>query len=483
VWQAPVLVGANGQLHRHRVALDVMLGRLRTREHGFDWPLQEQRGNGGLPLNRQLLFRAERAAARGQGDLDFCRIQIQDLRDLGVVVHRTLALRVDPHASVRLRHGQTGFRLEERDVDRLRVERRVDDVRRGRQRRVHVAAGKRRGRLEHIRWPRCESTLRMHEGRTRLERLEHIRHRLQHLVINTHLRRCLARVERRVGDDHREKVGDAARQFAFSYEHGLIRIVEAGPAVSWNIASREHSNDAGHGRGVLCMNLQHARARVLCENHRAVQHAGQPHVVDERDFSERLLESLIARDRSPDARAARAAVRKRRIASIAKLFTEIRMTSRLRARKRAAVPARLARSLNRVENAAVAGTAAQMAVQRFRDRVAVVRLPAIDQRRRADDDAGDTEAALHAAFEEECLAEHPPRFFGQAFDRNDVAAVHLLGLAKTREGRRSIDHHETAAARPFRRAAVFRRHDAAFLAQHLEELHPRLVGGDDRFPV
>src|SRR4029077_3150417 len=101
----------------------------------------------------------------------------------------------------------------------------------------------------------------------------------------------------------------------------------------------------------------------------------------------------------------------------AKLFTEIRMTSRLRARKRAAVPARLARSLNRVENAAVAGTAAQMAVERFRDRVAVVRLPAIDQRRRADDDAGDTEAALHAAFEEECFAEHPPRFFGQAFDR------------------------------------------------------------------
>src|SRR4029077_14040014 len=110
-------------------------------------------------------------------------------------------------------------------------------------------------------------------------------------------------------------------------------------------------------------------------------------------------------------------------------------------------------------------TAAQMAVERFRDRVAVVRLPAIDQRRRADDDAGDTEAALHAAFEEECFAEPPPRFFGQAFDRDDVAAVHLLGLAETREGRRSIDHHETAAARPFGRAAVFRRRNAALLAQ------------------
>ena len=35
----------------------------------------------------------------------------------------------------------------------------------------------------------------------------------------------------------------------------------------------------------------------------------------------------------------------------------------------------------------------------------------------------------------------------------------------------------------FRRAAVFRRHDAAFLAQDLEEMHPRLVRGDDRFPV
>ena len=56
-----------------------------------------------------------------------------------MVIHRPLALGVDFHAAS-LRHGETGFGLEERDVDRLRLERGLDHVRGRRERRVHVSA-------------------------------------------------------------------------------------------------------------------------------------------------------------------------------------------------------------------------------------------------------------------------------------------------------------------------------------------------------
>src|SRR5580765_3282488 len=104
------------------------------------------------------------------------------------------------------------------------------------------------------------------------------------------------------------------------------------------------------------------------------------------------------------------------------------MTARLR-RKLAAVPARFAGGLDRIENAAVAGAAAQVAVERFRHGRAIVGLSAIDQGGGADDDAGDAEAALHAALEEEGLAQHSTRFFRKPLDRRHLAAVHLLGLA------------------------------------------------------
>ena len=67
----------------------------------------------------------------------------------------------------------------------------------------------------------------MHERRARLQRLERIGERLENLVVDSHLRGGLARVELRVGDDHRQEVGDAAGELAFGDEHRLIGIVEA----------------------------------------------------------------------------------------------------------------------------------------------------------------------------------------------------------------------------------------------------------------
>src|SRR6266702_5366387 len=41
----------------------------------------------------------------------------------------------------------------------------------------------------------------------------------------------------------------------------------------------------------------------------------------------------------------------------------------------------------------------------------------------------------------------------------------------------AVDHHEATAAGAFGCAAVLRRQHPKLLAQHLEEIHPRLVGG------
>ena len=119
--QMPVGVGANRERDRHRVTFDVMLGRLRARQHRLDRPSECERGDRRLRLDRQLLLRAEGASAGVQHDFDVRGIQVQHFGDLLMVVQRTLALRIDLDAFT-LRHDKARFRLEERDVDRLSLE-------------------------------------------------------------------------------------------------------------------------------------------------------------------------------------------------------------------------------------------------------------------------------------------------------------------------------------------------------------------------
>ena len=159
------------------------------------------------------------------------------------------------------------------------------------------------------------------------------------------------------------------------------------------------------------------------------------------------------------------------------------MAPRLIARQASAVVAGVAGSLNRVEDPAVAGTAAQMPVEGFGDRVSIACLSVLDQRRGTDENSRNAEPALHAAFEHERFAQDTPRVIRKAFDGDHVVPVHLFRFPQARQRGMSVYQHEAAAARAFRRTPVFGGHDAAFLAQHLEEMHPRLVRGADGFPV
>jgi hypothetical protein len=124
-----------------------------------------------------------------------------------------------------------------------------------------------------------------------------------------------------------------------------------------------------------------------------------------------------------------------------------------------------------------------VAVERLGDRIAVASLAVFDQRRGADDDARDAEAALHAAFEHERVGDDPAGLVRNAVERHDLMPVHLLRLAQARERRASVDHHQTAAAGAFRGAAVLGRGDAAFLPQHLQQVHAGLIGGFGRVSV
>src|SRR5262245_56407077 len=143
----------------------------------------------------------------------------------------------------------------------------------------------------------------------------------------------------------------------------------------------------------------------------------------------------------------------------------------------AAVAHRLARRLNRVDDAPVTSAAADMSIQRLSDRLAVVALPLLDKMRGADNDARDAEATLNAAFENECFADDSPRSLRKAFHRPDVVSRHLLRLSQARERGLAINHHETAAARAFGRTPVLARGHAALFAQHLQQVHSGFVVG------
>src|SRR5215813_9019460 len=143
----------------------------------------------------------------------------------------------------------------------------------------------------------------------------------------------------------------------------------------------------------------------------------------------------------------------------------------------ATVAHRLAGGLNRVDDAPISGAAADVSVQRLPDRLAVVALPLLDEMRGADDDAGDTEPALNAAFEHECFADDSPGSLRKGVHRPDVVPRHLLRLPQAGERGFTVNHHEAAAARAFWRTPVLARRDAARFAQHLQQMHSGFVVG------
>ena len=167
--------------------------------------------------------------------------------------------------------------------------------------------------------------------------------------------------------------------------------------------------------------------------------------------------------------------RERRVAAQPELFTEEGMAPRFLG-EASIVLAGVAGSLNRVDDAAVSRAAAQVAIQRFGDRLTIVCPIVLDERCRTDEDSRNAESTLHAALEHERFAEHAPGLVWKPFERAHFVTVHLFGLPQARERRAPIDQHQAASADAFGRTSVLRGENAALLAQHFEEVHARLVG-------
>ncbi len=245
-----------------------------------------------LHLDGQFFFRAKRAAAGRQRDLDVFRGKIQRRGDLGLIERRALALRKHLHA-LSLRDRQASLWLEKCRFDGLRCEGLLDHVRGSRQCRIHIAARKRGGVQQ----------VRMHvqiAGRMYLRRIgqhcrERVGHRLVHFVINSDLVRGLSRVESRVGYHQRQNIADAARGLADGHEDRQVRNRETRAALSGNIGRCENPLHARHRLRRRRIDRQNLGARVRTQHRRGVQHARRVHVIHERLLAQRLLDPQISR--------------------------------------------------------------------------------------------------------------------------------------------------------------------------------------------
>lgn len=253
-------IGANGIGQGHGMALDVMLGGLLAGENRLDRALQQMRRQRSLRLDGELFLAAEGAAAGRQLDLDLLLRQVQHAGDLALVEDRALALAVHLDAAS-LRQRQTGFGLQEGNVDALSGEGLLDDVRGRGQRALHIAARERRG-LNQVRGL-VDTAGGMHLGRAGLHGFERVGERRQHLVIDLDAGGGLAGMEGGVGHDHGEEVTDAAGGFADGHEDGKIGNDESGAALCRGIGGGQDADDAGHGRGFGGVQGQDLGPRVL----------------------------------------------------------------------------------------------------------------------------------------------------------------------------------------------------------------------------
>ena len=139
--------------------------------------------------------------------------------------------------------------------------------------------------------------------------------------------------------------------------------------------------------------------------------------------------------------------------------------------------------LDRVEHLHIAGTAAEMPVQRLGDGLARHPPLAVGQMLDPQHQPRRAEAALHPGRSLEGIGVELALGFGNALQRRDLATGGLGDRQRAGQPRLAVQQHQAAAALALRRASVLQRLDLAGLAQDLQQ---RLVGlGRDAalFPV
>ena len=110
--------------------------------------------------------------------------------------------------------------------------------------------------------------------------------------------------------------------------------------------------------------------------------------------------------------------------------------------------------LDGVDDARVARTAAQMAVQRFPYLFPALSAIALQQSRGAYHNAGNAKTALDGALQQKGFTQYATQVVGHTLERDHLSACHVFRLPQTREHGLAIHQNGAASASAFRRAAV-----------------------------
>jgi hypothetical protein len=136
-----------------------------------------------------------------------------------------------------------------------------------------------------------------------------------------------------------------------------------------------------------------------------------------------------------------------------------------------------------IDNSRVSRAAAQVARKSLLDGFAIARATLLQHRRRTDDNPGNTEPALYAAFEHKCLTQHVPQLFGEALKRHHVPALCLFRFSQAGKNGAAIDKDRAATAGAFGGATILWRNNAALLTEEFQHVHAWLVGSLYRLSV
>ena len=192
------------------------------------------------------------------------------------------------------RHGERRLGFQEQMLDALRRPGAGDHMRRGGQRRVHVAARIARDRQD-VRMPG------IHLRRARLDRFGGVEHGRQHLVLYFDEMGGFARDAHALGGHRGNHVADAAHLFALGDEARPVGKDLADPAVARHVPRGRHRGDAGNREGLRGVDPNDPGARVRRQHDSAIQHVRNVDVGNERPRAQRQSIALIAPQALADA--------------------------------------------------------------------------------------------------------------------------------------------------------------------------------------
>src|SRR6185295_15681145 len=198
--------------------------------------------------------------------------------------------------------------------------------------------------------------------------------------------------------------------------------------LSGDIGGGYHCDNARNLFRFAEVDLLDERARVFRQEHGAVKHAGNAHVIDVRPVAKRKLASLIARRAGSDS------------SGLAVVFDGSFASERC------------CRQLDRVNYLDVAGTPAMMHAQHAIDLVVGWIGTLVDEILCSNDDARRAKAALKSARGNETVGESIALELAEAFKRQHVLPRDILSRHRARDYGPAIDDDRAASALALRAA-------------------------------